>query len=238
VLEDPDDDVLYTGPLVVLTSRVSASASEILAGALRDYRRAVLVGDDHTFGKGTVQSVFPLRPDQGALKVTTALFYRPGGTSTQHDGVPSHVVIPGPFATDAFGERTQVNSLKVEKISPFASPKANASDASKRWKPVSDDLVEELARRSRTRVGQDAFFRKLQEDLAKRASDDGVVSVAELVAERTVANGDGAGPAGAAQAGAETAGVAAPEAPGAEQKLSPQAEEALRVLADLVLLSS
>ena len=79
-----DDGTLYAGPMVVLTSRVSASASEILAGALKDYRRAVIVGGDHTFGKGTVQSVIPLRPGLGAMRVTTALFFRPGGASTQN----------------------------------------------------------------------------------------------------------------------------------------------------------
>ena len=81
VLEDPDEGILYEGPMVVLTSRVSASASEIVAGAMKDYRRAVLVGDDHTFGKGTVQSMHPLPDGLGALKVTTAMFFRPGGTS-------------------------------------------------------------------------------------------------------------------------------------------------------------
>ncbi|MDX1649989.1 MAG: S41 family peptidase, partial [Myxococcota bacterium] len=114
ILEDPHDGILYDGPMVVLTSRVSASASEILAGALKDYRRAVIVGDDHTYGKGTVQSVVPWRPGSGAVKVTTALFFRPGGISTQHDGVATDVVVPSLFATDDFGERTQRHSLPPE----------------------------------------------------------------------------------------------------------------------------
>ena len=86
--------MVYDGPLVLLTSRFSASASEILAGALQDYGRAVVVGDSSTFGKGTVQNVVPLGPimdqvglghsyDPGALKITTSKFYRPSGASTQ-----------------------------------------------------------------------------------------------------------------------------------------------------------
>src|SRR5262249_31862058 len=81
--------ILYNGPMVVHVSRVSASASEILAGALKDYHRAVITGDDHTFGKGTVQTVTPLSPGLGALKITTARFFPPRGQSTQSDGAAS-----------------------------------------------------------------------------------------------------------------------------------------------------
>ena len=103
--EDTDPAVVYDGPLVLLTSRFSASASEILAGALQDYGRAVVVGDSSTFGKGTVQNIVPLAPymdqvglghsyDPGALKITTSKFYRPSGASTQLRGVTADVVLP------------------------------------------------------------------------------------------------------------------------------------------------
>ena len=106
---DADPSVAYDGPLVVLTSRFSASASEILAGALQDYGRALVVGDPSTFGKGTVQTIVPLASlmdrtglrhafDPGALKVTTNKFYRPSGASTQLRGVVSDIVLPS--ATD------------------------------------------------------------------------------------------------------------------------------------------
>jgi carboxyl-terminal processing protease len=102
---DDDGKVLYDGPLVLLISRFSASATEILAGALQDYGRAVVVGDSATFGKGTVQSVVGLAPlmdraglahtyDPGALKITISKFYRPSGASTQLRGVASDIVLP------------------------------------------------------------------------------------------------------------------------------------------------
>ncbi|HVZ32061.1 MAG TPA: carboxy terminal-processing peptidase, partial [Polyangiaceae bacterium] len=102
---DRDPAVAYDGPLVVLTSRFSASASEILAGALQDYGRALIVGDPSTFGKGTVQTMLPLgrimesagvryASDPGALKITTNKFYRPSGASTQLRGVASDIVLP------------------------------------------------------------------------------------------------------------------------------------------------
>ena len=78
-LRDRDESVDFNGPMGVLVSRASASASEIVAGALKDYDRAVIIGDEHTFGKGTVQNIVDLPPGLGAIKVTMALFYRPDG---------------------------------------------------------------------------------------------------------------------------------------------------------------
>ena len=103
--DDTDPAVRYDGPLVVLTSRHSASASEIVAGALQDYGRALIVGDVSTHGKGTVQSVNQLRPfirtadrsltnDPGALKLTIKKFFRPSGASTQLKGVMPDIVLP------------------------------------------------------------------------------------------------------------------------------------------------
>ncbi|MGZ3743225.1 MAG: S41 family peptidase, partial [Pseudobdellovibrionaceae bacterium] len=91
-LSDTDSTVDWAGPLVLLTSRISASASEIVAGTLQDYKRAVIVGGDHTFGKGSVQSVLPMPNNLGALKVTVGMFFVPGGNSTQHRGVEADVV--------------------------------------------------------------------------------------------------------------------------------------------------
>ncbi|MDJ0787216.1 MAG: carboxy terminal-processing peptidase [Myxococcota bacterium] len=258
VLSDPDDGVLWNGPLVVLTSRVSASASEILAGALKDYRRAVIVGDDHTFGKGTVQSVYPLRPQQGAIKVTTALFYRPGGISTQHDGVGTDVLVPSLFNHDDFGERTLPHSLQAKAIAPFAGRKANGEEKDEQWTPVTDAMLGEIVARSQARVAEDAFFQEVESELAERAEDNGVVVLSELLEEREQENREdeesGANDAtesgaegGAVAPGTDTASTPPPKAPDVkpgeadaegEDELSPQAKEALQILADLVQLTS
>jgi carboxyl-terminal processing protease len=124
---DTDPTVQYDGPLVVLTSRISASASEILAGAVRDYGRAVLIGDSTTFGKGTVQTLMPLAPlmdrnglaysyDPGALKVTIRKFYRPGGDSTQVRGVPTDIVLPSPTDVDRISEKSMSNPLAWDSV--------------------------------------------------------------------------------------------------------------------------
>jgi carboxyl-terminal processing protease len=235
VLDDPHDGILYDGPMVVLTSRVSASASEILAGALKDYRRAVIVGDDHTFGKGTVQSVVPWRPGAGAIKVTTALFFRPGGISTQHSGVATDVVLPSLFATEDFGERTQRYSLPPDSTQPFLSAKANDAESGTHWTPIESEVVAELSRRSAARIADDPFFGKIREQLAERAADDGVVRLAELIAEREEAR---TASTGAGSPGEDTAAMASPGGDEDDEEPSPHVEEALRVLADLVQLIS
>jgi len=188
VLRDPNSRIAWDGPLVVLISRVSASASEIVAGALKDYRRAVIVGDDHSFGKGTVQSMVPLPEGLGALKVTTALFFRPGGQSTQHSGVASDVVIPSIFGTDEFGEAHQTYSLPTQSITAFIDakslPAADASDQSLSWTPITPDLVQELALRSQKRVESNEELIKVRERIAKTEARNGVVHLAELMKEK------------------------------------------------------
>ena len=102
---------VYDGPLIIMLNRYSASASEILAGAMHDYQRAILVGDKTTFGKGTVQNIFQLPEGYGALKVTIAQFYRVSGWSTQHRGVESSIVLPSLNNVREIGESTLDNAL-------------------------------------------------------------------------------------------------------------------------------
>jgi carboxyl-terminal processing protease len=166
--DDTDPSVLYDGPLVLLTSRFSASASEILAGALQDYGRAIVVGDSSTFGKGTVQNIIPLAPymdqvglghayDPGALKITTSKFYRPSGASTQLRGVAADVVLP---STSDFSEVSEA-SLKdplpwdvvpaapyerLNLVEPYVAALRERSDRRRATEKPFSDLVNDIAR--------------------------------------------------------------------------------------------
>lgn len=124
VLSDQDQSIIWDGPLVILVNEISASASEILAAAMQDYKRAIIIGGKQTYGKGTVQNVYDLNQwmrksdygDLGALKVTTQKFYRVNGGSTQLEGVKSDVVVPDRFKYIDIGERDMENPLPWDKI--------------------------------------------------------------------------------------------------------------------------
>ena len=123
VLYDKDPSVYWDGPLVILVNQMSASASEIMAAALQDYERAVVIGSDNTFGKGTVQNVLDLNRflsnsdfDLGALKITTEKFYRINGGSVQLKGVESDIVTPNTYSHIEIGEADEKNPLKWDQI--------------------------------------------------------------------------------------------------------------------------
>ena len=120
VLEDENPKLVWDGPLMILVSRLSASASEIIAGALQDHKRALIVGDAHTHGKGTVQTVCPLSrfdPEQkSAAKFTIQKWYAPSGNSIQLKGVTPDIVLPSIFDNMEFGEQYKDNALKWDSI--------------------------------------------------------------------------------------------------------------------------
>lgn len=126
VLNDKDRSIVWDGPLVILVNELSASASEILAAAMQDYKRAIVIGSKQTYGKGTVQNVLDLNRmvrnntngDMGALKFTTQKFYRINGGSTQLEGVKSDVVVPDRYSYINVGEKDQENPLAWDKIEP------------------------------------------------------------------------------------------------------------------------
>jgi carboxyl-terminal processing protease len=121
VLSDDDPDITFDGPLVVLVNRETASASEILAGALQDYGRAIIVGDTKTHGKGTVQSMAILKngdPSLGTLKVTTASFYRIAGGSTQLKGVTPDIITPSILDSIEVGEEYLPHALAWSAVFP------------------------------------------------------------------------------------------------------------------------
>src|SRR3954451_23561347 len=166
VSANPDPGVAYDGPMVVLTSRQSASASEIFAAALQDYGRAVIVGDQSTFGKGTVQTILEIgrftsllgtrSQDDGALKLTIQKFYRIAGGSTQLHGVTSDIVIPTLTDLPEFGEGALKNCLPYDEV-----PKARFT----KWSDGRGLFADELKRRSEARVQAIPEFKYVMEDM-------------------------------------------------------------------------
>jgi carboxyl-terminal processing protease len=182
---DTDATVQYDGPLIVLTSRFSASASEILVGALQDYERAVVVGDSSTFGKGTVQSILSLALvmdkagfahayDPGALKVTMSKFYRPSGASTQLRGVASDIVLPSP------SDLGDVNESSLKDPLPWDAVPATPHEQLNRVQPYLAILRE----RSLHRVSTEKPFTYLAEDIARLKKSLSEKSVSLNEAER------------------------------------------------------
>tara|TARA_B100000963_G_scaffold46429_1_gene34753 strand:- start:14221 stop:16323 length:2103 start_codon:yes stop_codon:yes gene_type:complete len=132
VLYDRDPEVYWDGPLVLLINEMSASASEIISAALQDYNRAIIIGSEKSFGKGTVQNIIDLNRfvsntdyDMGALKVTTDIFYRINGESVQLEGVQSDIIIPDSYMYIFNGERDEKNPIKWDKIGPAIYTKWN-----------------------------------------------------------------------------------------------------------------
>ncbi|ROT95781.1 tail-specific protease [Marinobacter sp. R17] len=152
VLTDDDPSVAYSGPLVVLVNRMSASASEIFAGAIQDYGRGLIVGSQ-TFGKGTVQAVRPL--NHGQLKITQSKFYRVSGGSTQHKGVIPDINIPTRINKEEIGEDALDNALPWDQIE--AVPHARYFDFS--------SIIDKLRERHDARFDKNPEFQLLEEEI-------------------------------------------------------------------------
>ncbi|MBX3705215.1 MAG: carboxy terminal-processing peptidase [Pseudomonadales bacterium] len=149
IYTDSDNETAWDGPLAVLVNRLSASASEIFAGAIQDYERGLIIGSQ-TFGKGTVQTLIPL--NRGQLKVTAAKFYRVSGKSTQHRGVIPDVAFPEVFDTDRIGESALEDAMPWDMIQPAVYTRGSGVTP----------LVSELNRRHSERVADDPDFAYLR----------------------------------------------------------------------------
>ena len=174
VLNDEDPSVAYNGPLVVLTNRMSASASEIFAGAIQDYGRGLVVGSQ-TFGKGTVQAVRPL--NHGQLKITQSKFYRVSGGSTQHKGVIPDIEIPSRIDKTRIGEDALDHALPWDQIE--AVPHTRYFDFS--------GIIDELRKRHEERFSTNPEFSLLQQEIdfltKQRATDSVSLNLEERRAE-------------------------------------------------------
>ena len=159
--EDPDDSIYYEGPLAVMVNRFSASASEIFAGAIQDYGRGMIIGEN-TFGKGTVQNLIDLKryiPSAqdalGQLKLTIAKYYRVTGSSTQHKGVVPDIEFPSAMPADKYGESSYESALPWDMIRTSKFKKY--SDLSK--------FIPQLILRHESRIASDPEFQYLLEDI-------------------------------------------------------------------------
>jgi len=149
------EQAVYDGPLLIMLNRYSASASEILAGAMHDYQHAILAGDTTTFGKGTVQNIFQLPEGYGALKVTIAQFYRVSGWSTQNRGVETSLVLPSLYNARDIGESTLDNAL----------PWRSIDQVSYRVSGNLKKVLPKLKQLSENRIANSEFFQKVKEDV-------------------------------------------------------------------------
>ena len=166
VLKDREGNALYTGPMIVLVNKLSASASEIFAAAMQDYGRALIVGDSSTFGKGSVQTMLELgrfmpmlgnsSNDAGALKLTVQKFYRVAGGSTQLRGVISDIKLPSLTDNSEFGESALEHPLAYDEVEPAPI------DVAANRKPL---FVDDLRQRSANRVSQDPQFQDISDDI-------------------------------------------------------------------------
>jgi carboxyl-terminal processing protease len=190
ISSDPDSGIAYSGPLVVLTSRQSASASEIFAAALQDYGRAVIIGDKNTFGKGTVQTILPIgrfasllgshSDEDGALKLTIQKFYRVAGGSTQLHGVTSDIVLPSLSDLPEFGEGALKNALAYDEVTKAKYTK---------WSDNHSLFIDQLRRRSEERVKGDPEFHYVTEDMnrLRHKIDENRISLNEDTRKKEVA---------------------------------------------------
>lgn len=242
-LNDNDPAIAFTKPMVVLIDRISASASEIVAGALQDYGRAVIIGDSHTHGKGTVQTLLPLRGGKyGSLKATTASFYRITGSSTQLRGVSSDIHLPSVFEYySELGEDKLPNAMPWTRTGParyrrtdtldetipvLAARSQERLEANERWQKHMK-LLERFAAFSTNRVVSLDFEERL-----KRAKEDEALS-RELSLEAPVTDG-----ADSLDASAGTRDESVPRTRAERERKARQSDvvldESLNILVDLI----
>ena len=192
VKESENRKPIYEGPMVIMTDKSSASASEILAGALQDFNRVVVVGESSTFGKGTVQQPMPIaemmpffaaRDHAGYLKLTIQKFYRPSGSSTQMDGVVPQVVLPSQLDGVEIGEAFLDNAMPHDRISPAPG-----------FKPLDESalFISRLKAASQERVNASKDFAYIIEDVMKNKEriKSNKVSLNKATRERELAEAD------------------------------------------------
>jgi carboxyl-terminal processing protease len=179
IIRDHDPKLVYSGPLVVLVNRLSASASEIFAGAIQDYNRGVVLGGQ-TFGKGTVQSLLPL--SKGQLKATTAKYYRISGQSTQNKGVIPDLEYPSLFIADDFGESSLPEAMAWDRI--------NSIPYQTYYKMDTMMLVLKNKHTARNRMSQDYQYFLDRRERNKELSEKKTISLSEQIRKKELEEAD------------------------------------------------
>lgn len=167
-LDDREPGIKYAGPIVILNNRLAASASEIFAGVIKDYRRGIIIGDTTTHGKGTVQNLMDVAPgqlfsrvkqgDRGKLKLTIQQFYRVNGDSTQNNGVRSDIVLPSMIDHFDLGESFLDNAVPFDQV-----PQVKYSEG----RMVNPEMIASLQKKSEARISQNAEFQKLNQSIER-----------------------------------------------------------------------
>lgn len=183
--KDEDEAIHYDGPLTVLTNRFSASASEIFSGAIQDYKRGVVIGEN-TFGKGTVQNLISLnqfvpkvKDTLGQVKLTLAKYYRVNGSSTQHRGVRPDIKMPSPYTAKTFGESSYQRALEWDQIE---SSDYKVTDY------INDDIIATLNEKHEKRLKEEQYLRNLKNEVDEAVNQQSMYRISLNIAERKAEN--------------------------------------------------
>ncbi len=230
---DDDSSISYSGPLVIMTNRFSASASEIFAGAIQDYHRGVIVGES-TYGKGTVQTVIDLdryipgqKDELGQLKLTFQKFYRVTGSSTQHKGVTPDVLLPSALDAEQFGESSQPSAMPWDEIKGTLYQKTPV---------INDRVVSSLNRAYQTRLQTDPILEKYAADTEeiRKSINETTISLNETIRKKEMEEAEKK-KASSDKLKAKVGGVEADTTTDLETLEDEYLREGLFVLRDLIL---
>jgi len=167
ILADTDDDLDYKGPLIITTSAITASGAEIVAGALKDYNRAIIVGAEHSYGKGTIQQVVPLSDKLGALKITIGEYFIADGKPTQINGVESDITLPSALSALEVGEKYTSNPLPARTLKNSFTDLKKAGATPKGWQKVTGNTVSNLLFLSQKRIEENNTFMEICDAIEK-----------------------------------------------------------------------
>lgn len=182
---DEDKAIYYDGPLTVLTNRFSASASEIFSGAIQDYKRGVVIGEN-TFGKGTVQNLISLnqfvpkvQDTLGQVKLTLAKYYRVNGSSTQHKGVSPDIKMPSPYTAKTFGESSYDRALEWDQIESSEYIPSNH---------INEKIIADLNEKHEKRLKEEQYLQNLKNDVDEAVNQQNMYRVSLNMETRKAEN--------------------------------------------------